>query len=141
MIFCYKHIQILVLESPLTTLSALRIELLEILHNRYPAGLPRTLPDVEHLSEYSNTRLKKLPESAGDIEFAKLVTDNETGHQHWESLQNEEETGGREVSLKSLGLKDESKIAFRFYDKEDEEEEWSVRNISGEEAVTENGSY
>lgn len=113
----FKHgrLTILLFSDPLTPISTLKSELLDVLRERYPAGLPPSSTSL-------GTKNIEIPESIHDVAFGVPVDIYEMS-KGWEELNTGGAAGGMKESPKSLGLKDGSCLAFRFAGEEEGDED------------------
>lgn len=110
----FKHgrITVLLLTEALTPLSILKIELLDALRERYPAGLPN--PTQSAKNQYGFNEYIPIPDNAEDVVLAVPldVYDVEKGWRQLSGAGND--ALGLKASPKSVGVKDGGVLAFRF---------------------------
>lgn len=111
----------------MTPFSILKDELLSVLRERYPKGLPKPTGPCEYLP---------VPDSVGDVALAVPV-DQYDMTKGWEALELSDSKGKMKDSPKGRGLKDGGVLAFRFRSEDEDEDEKG----DGEDFVVEWPSY
>jgi hypothetical protein len=109
----------------LTPFSTLKDELLSILRERYPNGLPTPTaippPNFSSTSSTNSAKYIPIPSSILDVVLG-IPTDENDPTKGWEELKLSVGGWGMKDSPKSLGLRDGSLIAFRFRNEEEDED-------------------
>lgn len=111
----------------MTPFSILKDELLSVLRERYPKGLPRPTRPREYLP---------IPDSIVDVALA-IPVDQHDVTKGWEALESGDSKGKMKDNPKGKGLKDGGVLAFRFRSEDEDEDEKG----DGEDFVVEWPSY
>jgi hypothetical protein len=121
----FKHGKqtVLLFAEPLTPFATIKKELIEVLHERYPAGLPVT-----------DSKPEKIPDNIKEVALGVLIDVYETD-KGWNEIATDD--SGIKESPRSLGLKDGAAIAFAFTDGEEDNVEFKVEWSSYEEQYPE----
>ena len=127
----FKHgrLTVLLFTEPLTPFSTLKDELLSVLRERYPKGLPKPGEPNDYVS---------IPDSIDDVALAFPADQNDMS-KGWKELELSGGKGGMKDSPKGKGLKDGGVLAFRF--RSEAEDEDGEGEGDGEEFVVEWPSY
>lgn len=108
--FKSANVTVLLYAEPLTPMNNLKEDLLEILGERYPAGLPSS-------STSPSSAPIPHPSKISDVILGKPAGENDEGVQ-WEEIC---KTGAMKDTPKSLGLGDGSSLAFAYRETYEEE--------------------
>jgi hypothetical protein len=112
-----------------TPFAILKDELLSVLRERYPKGLPKPTRPHEYLP---------VPNSIADVALA-IPVDQHDMTKGWEALELSDSKGKTKDSPKSKGLKDGGVLGFRFRSEDEDEDE--DEKGDGEDFVVEWPSY
>lgn len=115
--FKHENITILLYAEPLTPITSIKEELLSVLVDRYPSGLPQASPSTPSSEIAEETASIPHPSDPADIILGKKADDADEDAQ-WEEI----DLGkGSKGTPKGVGLKDGSCVAFAYKEAFDEE--------------------